>query len=633
MAMSNYVDHQGVLNEYGVQYYRERAKGGFGLIIQGCAWADMEIDIMPSDMIISPLVNPGKFTAVASGFTERVHTYGTKIFAQITAGPGRNAPGMRTPSELPMFWADVVKTQALTVEEIKKKIEYIVKAAVVFQKCGYDGIEIHAIHWGYLLDEFALSFMNYRTDEYGGTLANRLRFAREIFDGIKQACGADFPVGIRMGMKSFIKGFNQSTPLSGEGEVGRTVEEAVEMAKLLESYGLDYLSVNSGIYDSYWRCVPSYAAKGENLLLSAELKKEVKIPVMVAGKNNDPYLGEKAILEGRADAIVIGRGSLADPYFPRKAEMGQPEKIRPCIACNIGCIGNALMGKEASCAVNPVCSREASYHMDKVLNPKKVVVVGGGVAGMEIARTATLRGHDVTLIEKGAKLGGHLIPAGTHPFKDGIADLNKWYQQELKALHVAVKLETEATPEMIKGMKPDVVVLAAGSVPVMPNLPGIDHEKVFSSIDAILGNKKIGGRVVVAGGGLVGCEIALEMAQQGKKVTIVEALDSILAAGLPVPLPNLMELNLLLAENQVQIQTGSQLDSINDSGAVVLSKDGGKQTIEADSVIIAIGFKAVESLASELYGCGIEIYEIGDGRQVANIKSAIWDAYEVARGI
>ncbi len=622
----------GEFNEATYAYYVERAKGGFGLIFSGATFTDLEVDPKAGDVTPIPFRYPAIFMGTSQQLIERVHAYGTKMFMQISMGLGRNY-GLPAPSEVTMYGNPDVKSRALTIDEIKKKIEFMVNAALMSKNAGFDGVEVHAMHWGYLLDEFAMSIINKRTDEYGGSLENRMRVAKEIIEGIKQTCGADFPVTMRLGLKSYIKGLNEAS-LTGEDEAGRTLEEGIKISSLLESYGYDALNVDVGVYDSFYHAAaPMYMPKGHVLDLAKEAKKAVKIPILTGSRMDDPFMCEEAIIEGKTDGVVLARASLADPHFAKKVEMGIPEKIRPCIACHQGCIGRVFTkGANCSCAVNPQAGRELNYRIDKALKPKKVVVVGGGVAGMEAARVASLRGHEVFIYEKSDKLGGHLISGGAHSFKTDVQRLNEWYQGEVSDLKVSLNLESELNAEMIKSMGADAVVLSVGSSPIMPNVPGINNKNVSSSIEALLHKKEIGKNVVIVGGGLVGCELALEYAKEGKSVTIVEMLNSILSAGEPVPLMNAMMLMDLLKYHNVKIYNGYKLESVSDDGVKIIPVgDGENLEINADSVIIAIGFKPLASMASELYGEGIEIYEVGDGNKVSNILSSIWQAYEVGR--
>lgn len=621
----------GGLKDETIQYLVERAKGGFGLIFTGAIAADGTVDPYTR---VGPTIlqNPDAFKMTATELNERAGAYGTKIFAQITMGLGRNYPNLPAPSSVHVFRHPGEVSPELTRDQIKSKIESVVKASKIAKDSGFSGVEVHSIHWGYLLDQFALSMMNHRTDEYGGSLENRLRAAKEILEGIKQECGSDFPVSMRLGLKTFVKGFEQAS-LTGEEEIGRTLEEGIEIAKLLESYGYDCLNVDTGIYDSfYYACPPMYMPKGYLVELAAKAKEAVNIPILAGGRMNEADIAEKAIRDGKIDAVVLGRAALADPEYPNKVLTGHTEKIRPCIACNQGCITRLQQGKQPTCAVNPSAMREVRYALRPCVQPKKVVVVGGGVAGMEAARTAAMRGHKVSLYEKNESLGGNLIPGGSHSFKKEVRELNAWYQNELKALPVEVHTGENVTAGQLRNMDADVIILAAGSVPVMPKVPGIDDKKVIGCMEAFAHPEKVGQKVMVIGGGLVGCEMALEYAQDGKEVTVVEALPKILSAGIPSPIPNGQMIPDLFEHHHVAVLENHRLSAVED-GRVILESGGQKKAFDADSVVISVGFRPVPSMAQELQGCGAAVYEIGDGQKVSTILHAVWDGYEIGNNI
>ena len=621
----------GGLKDETIQYLVERAKGGFGLIFTGAIAADGTVDPYTG---VGPTIlqNPDAFKMTATELNERAGAYGTKIFAQITMGLGRNYPNLPAPSSVHVFRHPGEVSPELTRDQIKFKIESVVKASKIAKDSGFSGVEVHSIHWGYLLDQFALSMMNHRTDEYGGSLENRLRAAKEILEGIKQECGSDFPVSMRLGLKTFVKGFEQAS-LTGEEEIGRTLEEGIEIAKLLESYGYDCLNVDTGIYDSfYYACPPMYMPKGYLVELAAKAKEAVNIPILAGGRMNEADIAEKAIRDGKIDAVVLGRAALADSEYPNKVLTGHTEKIRPCIACNQGCITRLQQGKQPTCAVNPAAMREVRYTLRPCVQPKKVVVVGGGVAGMEAARTAAMRGHKVSLYEKNESLGGNLIPGGSHSFKKEVRELNAWYQNELKALPVEIHTGETVTSDQLRNMDADVIILAAGSLPVMPKVPGIDDKKVIGCMEAFAHPEKVGQKVIVIGGGLVGCEMALDYAQDGKEVTVVEALPKILSAGIPSPIPNGQMIPDLFERHHVTVLENHRLSAVED-GRVILESDGQKKALDADSVVIAVGFRPVPSMAQELQGCGAVVYEIGDGQKVSTILHAVWDGYEVGNNI
>lgn len=619
----------GEFNENGIDYFVRRAQGGFALLYSGGQQIDDVVDHNPKTI----LKNPGAYITAGQELNARISAYGAKMFLQLCFGLGRNIPGMHAPSELPVWLNPDMTSPALTKEQIKTKIDLFVQSAVVAKQAGFAGIDVHALHWGHLLDQFAMSITNHRTDEYGGSLENRLRITREIVERVKAECGRDFPVTIRLSLRQFMKDFDKAS-YTGEEEVGRTLEESVEIAKLLEQYGYDALSVDSGNLDAYYyACPPSYLKSGYMLDLVDAVKKEVSIPLLVGSRMDVPDLAEQAIADGRMDAVVIGRPSIADPDYAMKVLQGKEEKIRPCLACNQGCIHRYLTVGNVCCAVNPEMGRGITYRATPALVKKNIVVVGGGVAGMEAARTCAMRGHKVTLFEKSDKLGGNLIPAGKHEFKKEVKRLNAWYQAELEALPVDIHMHEEATPEKIQALDADAVILAVGSNAVIPRIPGVDKEKCMSCSEALADQKPVGDKVVIVGGGLVGCEMALEYLQEGKKVTIVEALDHILSAGAPVPIQNVQMLKDAFEYYQAEILEGHKIVEVNDQGAVVENKDGKRETVEADTVIMSVGFRPLPSMKDALEDLDVDVYQIGDGRQVGSIMTAVWEAYEVAHSI
>lgn len=614
-----------------MDYYVERAKGGFGMITMGVQMADIEVDPFDPKYSSSPLYRPAAYRKAAERLTERCGAYNTKLFAQVSMGTGRNTMGWHSCSPNPYYSDPHKLTPELTKDQIKRKIEQVVEASKLLKDAGFSGVEMHAMHWGYLIDQFAMSLTNHRTDEYGGSLDNRLRVCKELVDGIHDVCGDDFPVMMRMAVKSYMKGFNQAS-LTGEGEVGRTLEEGIEIAKKLEAMGYAALSVDTGTYDSfYYACPPSYMPRGHALKLYKQVKDAVHIPILAGSRMGDPALCAEALAKGQADAFVLSRPSLADAEFPRKVEMGVPEQIRPCIGCNVGCIGHLIdQGKRVTCAVNPRAMRETEYPARKTLAPKKVMIIGGGVAGMEAARSAILAGHNVTLYEKSNTLGGELLAAGSRPLKTEVEELNLWYQQELKRLDACIFMNTEATPETVAQVKPDVVILAVGASSVMPrSIPGIDHAKAVSAVDALSGKKPVqGSSIVVVGGGEIGCEAAVRYALEGKKVTLVEALADVMSVEF-VPNQHKSMLKDMMDYFHIDVRTSCKLSAITDDGAVLENADGEKNTIAADHVVMSVGMRSNPSMADSLRGTGAEVYEIGSGKHIGSIYNAIHDAFEI----
>ena len=618
-----------------MDYLCDKARGGYGLIVLGGLPSDMLVDKKnPLEDQVSPLYAPKHFKNAAGNMLDRVHAYGTKVFIQLSTGHGRMRLE-KCPSPLPYLYDPSHINEALTKEEIELKIEQEIQCAKFAKEMGFDGVEVHAMHWGYLLDQFAQPLTNKRTDEYGGDLDGRLLICKKMIDGIREVCGPDYPVSIRMGLKWWMKDFNKAS-LWGDEEIGRTVEDSIAIAKKLEEYGYDMLDCNSGTYDSfYYSCPPYYQPYGYNVELARQVREHIHIPIVLAGKMDDPDVAEAAVATGACDAVAIGRGTLADPMFAKKLEMGCPEKIRPCISCQ-NCIKALFDIGSVQCSVNPNVTQEFSYALHPALQKKKIMVVGGGVAGMEVARSAKLRGHDVELFEAEDHLGGHLNEAGSHPFKTGIAKLNLWYQRELKELGIPVHLSTPVNADMVKSAGFDTVVLSVGSYHFIPKfVKGYDHPKAVVSYDVLMGKRELGDNVVVVGGGLTGSELAYDLARYaGKKVTLVEALPDILSSGPAVPQPVNLMLRDLLDYYKVDIRAGHKIIGVNDEGAVIEGTDTGEQlTIPADDVVFCIGLKPNKSLKEELMYCGIEIFEVGDGVTVGNIRTAVSAAYEIARKI
>lgn len=638
MGPGGLCDEQGCYNEKGVNYYVERAKGGTGLIITGVTYVENDIEkcVMPS--MPCPTMNPLNFIKTAKPMTERVHAYGAKIFSQLSGGFGRvSIPSIVgkvavAPSPIPHRFLDDVTCRELTIEEIHTYIRKFAEAAAVCKRAGFDGVEIHAVHEGYLIDQFAVAFYNHRTDEYGGSLVNRLRFATEIVQAIKKECGEEFPVSLRYSLKSFVKDWRKGG-LPGEDfvEAGRDIEEGKEAAKLLVEAGYDALNADVGTYDSwYWNHPPMYHEKGMYLPYNEILKQAVDVPVLTAGRMEDPDLASDAIRKGQTDIIALGRPLLADPEIPNKIMRGEFEQVRPCLSCQEGCMGRLAAYAQISCAVNPACGRENEYGLSPALKKKKILIVGGGVAGMEAARVCALRGHEVALYEKAKELGGNLIPGGMPKFKEDDHALIRWYERQLRQLGVAVHTGQAVTAREIKDSDADEVILATGSRPKMLKVADIS---MLTAEDVLTGKADPGKAAVVIGGGLVGCETALWLKKEkGIDAFIVELQPSILSVGGPLCSANKDMLEDLLAFHQVDIMTGSCVTGKNDEGYTVKTPEG-ERTIAADSVICAVGYMSEKSLYEEVKETMPYVHLLGDAGKVSNIMYAVWNAYELARGI
>ena len=634
-------DADGAFNQRGIDYYVERAKGGTGLICTGVTFADFTVEEHSCPGVPVPTRNPHQFIRTGKEMTERIHAYGSKILLQLSGGFGRvsipedqGADNPVAPSEIPHRWINKM-CRALMVDEIHHIIAMFGKAAAIGKRAGFDGIMIHAVHEGYLIDQFAIAMFNHRTDEYGGSLENRLRLAREIREEIAKTCGPDFPVVMRLSTKSFIKDWRKGA-LPGEEfeEKGRDEAEGLEVAKLLEQYGYDAFDVDVGSYDSwYWSHPPMYQKDGLYLKYAKAVKEAVNVPVICAGKLSNPDLSSQAVKDGWIDIVSLGRPLLADADYANKLRSGRKADIRPCISCQEGCMGRIQNFSLINCAVNPQCARERVFAYNPILRPKKVVIVGGGVAGMEAARVLAIRGHKPVIFEKETILGGACVPAGVPDFKAEDRALIRWYEHTMKELQVEIHLGTAVTEEMLRGMTFDVLILATGATPRMFDLgkgiPVYDAKSVLKNNAAGLGEN-----LVVLGGGTVGCELALWLRQSfGKNVTIVEAKKDILLLNAPLCTANKDMLAALVRFKGCGIRANTIAKQVTDSGVILHDQESGEDSeLNADAVIVAAGFRSDASLYQAMQDVP-ELYAIGDCRECRNIHQAIWDAYEVANHI
>ncbi|MBR6406209.1 MAG: FAD-dependent oxidoreductase [Lachnospiraceae bacterium] len=632
-------DPEGGWNQRGIDYYVERAKGGTGLIITGVTFSDQQVE--PQNQAIIPVstYNSVHFTRTSKEMTERVHAYGAKIFLQMSAGFGRvtiptnlgEFPPV-APSAIPHRWLDKM-CREITKDEIRAIVKSMGDGAYNAFRAGFDGIQIHAVHEGYLMDQFAISMFNLRTDEYGGSLENRLRFAKEVLDEIKSRCGKDFPVTLRFSLKSMIKDWRVGA-LPGEEfeEKGRDIEEGLEAAKLLAKYGYDALDTDVGTYDAWWwNHPPMYQEKGLYRKYCKMVREVVDVPVFCAGRMDNPDMALQAIEDGVCDVIDLGRPLLADPDYVNKLRSGRTLEIRPCISCHEGCMGRIAEFSLINCAVNPQAARERFTRYEPVLQKKRVLIIGGGVAGCEAARVLAIRGHEPVLYEKSSQLGGNLIPGGQPDFKEDDLALAAWYANEMNRLGVEVHLSTAVDAEFIRSSGFDAVIMATGSAPKRFSLG--DDDKVYTAAEVLLREKDPGDTTVVIGGGLVGCELALDLARKGKKVTIVEALPKLMAVNGPLCHSNKDMLEALIPYNGIDTVCGAKVTGYRDGALFYELSDGTAAELACDSVILAVGYKEENSLYHDVEFDVPEIYLLGDAKKVNNIMYAIWDAFEVANHI
>ncbi|MFC2021657.1 FAD-dependent oxidoreductase [Chloroflexota bacterium] len=622
-AMGNgLTELDGRLSQRQIDFYTARAKGGTGLIIT-CAARTRQIEQLAFTPLVDTLVIDNKIYAGRfNELAEAVHDYGAKVAVQFIPGQGR---GIRTdvlkrvgavaPSPVPAYGDPSITARELAIEEIERLVQAFQFGAEIVRAAGIDAIEINS-HEGHLSDQFLTALWNKRTDKYGGDLDGRLRFLLEIIESIKKGAGADFPIIVKYGLTHYLEG-------------GREVEEGLEIARRLEASGVHALDIDAGCRETqYWTLPTPYLPPGCLVDLAEKVKKVVNIPVIAVGKLGYPQLAESVLQEGKADFIGLARPLLAEPEWANKVREGRLEDIRTCIGDAEGCHGRTHAGLSISCTVNPACGMERELAINPADRKKSVLVVGGGPGGMEAARVAALRGHEVTLWEKDKALGGNLIPASVPDFKHDYRSLINYLATQIKKLGVTIELGKEATPELIQEMKPQVVFVATGSTPIIPDIPGADKEKVSTAIDVLLGRKEAGESVVVIGGGSIGCETALYLAQEGKRLAIVEVLDSIAK---DMPAINRMHLLKLLGDAKVRILTGTAALAITEEGVIIADKDDNRNTLKADTVVLAVGLKRSERLVEALAEKVPQVYRIGDCVEPRKVVNAIREAYRAAR--
>ena len=637
----------------GAELIMQVAKNNVGLILPGC----------------QPVYNPmfGQWLYKKDGmykelkeFMKEFHKTGAKLFIQLTAGFGRSftissmmemlytnpvlnavsKPFMNldkitaAPSPSPNRWSDKVPSREMTVAEIEEFIKAFALTAKKLKEADVDGVEIHAVHEGYLLDQFTLKYVNKRTDEYGGSLENRYRFACEIVKAIKKECGNDFPVSLRYSVESKTKGFRKGA-LPGEEyvEAGRDMAESIEAVKLLKEAGYDMLNCDNGTYDAwYWAHPPVYMPENCNLQDVEELRKHTDLPVVCAGRLN-PDTAAEEIKEGRLDGAGFARSFLADPEWVTKLMNDRKDDIRPCILCHNGCFNmchykgvpndQSLLDSLhlARCAVNAETMQTSKHYIKKTDKPKKVVIVGGGIAGMEAARVLKLRGHNPVIYEASDKLGGTFIPASSESYKGKLRELLEWYRKQMKDLKIEINLNSKI--ENISEFGDMPVIVATGSKPRKLNIPGFD--KTIEACEYLNG-KAAGDNIAVIGGGLTGCEIAYELALQGKKVSIVEMKDDLIAQT-GVCLANSSYLREWFELHKVPVYLNTALKEVKDDSIICINNNK-EIEIKCDSVISSAGY-----IPDPLSPKKKNVYLIGDCDKVGNLRTVIWKAYECAMKI
>ena len=642
-------------DEAGAEFLMEVAKNNAGLLLPGC-------QPVYNPMYGQWLYKNDKMYEDLAKWMPEFHKTGAKLFVQLTAGFGRSftiSKMMETlytnrflrfiskpimdldkitaaPSPCPNRWSDKVPSRAMTKAEINEFVDAFAKTAKKLQDAGVDGVEIHAVHEGYLLDQFTLKYINKRDDEYGGSFENRYRFAVDIVKAIKKTCGKDFPVSLRYSVISKTKGFREGA-LPGEDyvEAGRDMEESERAVKYLEEAGYDMLNCDNGTYDAwYWAHPPIYMPENCNLEDVEHISQFVDIPVVCAGRM-DPLTAANSIKDGKLDGAGFARNFLADQAWITKLIEGKEEDIRPCILCHNGCfnmchykgVPNDQSLEDslhlARCAVNAETMQTDKHYIKKTENPKKVIIIGAGIGGMEAARVLKLRGHEPIIYEKSNSLGGTFIAASSESYKGKLRDLLTWYKRQMDILDIEIHMNEEVKDiSKFDGMD---IIIATGAKPrILSKVSG--HEKMIEACEYLLG-KEVGERVAVIGGGLTGCEIAYELALTGKKPIIIEMKDDLISQT-GVCLANSSYLREWFQLNDIPVYLETGLKEVKDGSVICKDKDGKTFSIECDSVISSTGY-IPDPLTKE----GKNLILIGDCDKVGNLRTVIWGAYEAAMKI
>jgi len=601
-----------------IEYYETRAAGGAGMIIVEYTYID---DVASKAAICQLGVYSDNLIPGLNELAERVQYYDAKIFMQISHGGGQSPSSLikRCPlAPSPVLSKFGEMPSELTIEEIGTIIKSFGEAALRTKRAGFDGVELHGVH-GYLINQFLSSNYNKRKDHYGRDFLSRTRFPLEVLLEVRSKVGKDFPVGYRLNMKDFVPG-------------GVELEETLELIKILERNGVDYIHTSAGTYLSHHYMIsPPYIERGHLVELAKKCRDQVKVPVIAVGGINHE-VAARVLNNGSADLVAIGRALIADPQLPVKLKEGRIKEIRPCIRCNEGCIGRFFQGKTIRCATNPEAGREKDFILEISPNPKRVVIVGGGVAGMEVARIAKLKGHCVTLLEKSDRLGGNVLVAAVPTFKVDLAALLDWYKNEMRRLDIDVRLNVEATPSSLSKFRPDALVIAAGGDYFIPEIEGIKNENVIKATDILLGTKEAGSRIVIIGAGLIGTETALHIYNNfpSKEITLLEVLAESLTDVVQVNKLGLIE---KLQKTDIKIITSAKIQCIGKEEVEYLDHQDKRQKISADSVILAAGFMAKTELARMFEGIAPEIYLVGDCKKPGKIFDAINYAALVASRI
>jgi 2-enoate reductase len=603
------------------EYYLTRARGGTGLITTSLAFVSLKLELITKHSFNLYL---DSHLESLHKIVEGVHQHGAKVSVQLSAGFGRVMPTHWqklgtipiSASSARCYFTPEVIARPITTQEAEELAEAFGAAAKRCQMAGVDAIELHG-HEGYLLDQFMSELWNQRNDKYGGRREKRLTFAREAIAAIKREVGEDLPVIYRFGIDHYLEG-------------GRTVEESLWIAKQLEAMGVDALHVDAGCYETnWWPHPPTYQPPGCMVDMAEKVKPVVKVPIITVGRLQYPALAERVLQEGKADFVAIGRGLLADPDWPNKVMEGRLEDIRPCVGDHDGCLAELRSRKATSCTVNPICGHEKEWVLIPIKDKKNLLIIGGGPAGMEAARVAALRGLEVTLWEKTSRLGGNLWPASVPEFKKDLRDLINYQVTQLKKLPVKIELDREATVDDIVNFGADSIILATGAIQENFHISGINRHEVITAVALLLNKAKVSKSVLVMGGGLIGCETAVYLAQKGHQVTLTSRRANILT---DMGFANRDMLLKMMTDHNVQVLTNCWPVRIVADG-ILVKHNAQDRTLLAESLISAAKMRPCNELQKALSGKVAGLYAIGDCVEPRRIINAVWEAFHTARKI